>query len=90
MAAGDRKIKLLSLHIPSPAGSGVVQCEASWAYRVEDKAGQDSEVQTGNVTVDLGAPAAALAMTLAQIRTAALNKINASGAAVVPAHDSAS
>jgi hypothetical protein len=87
MAAGDRKIKLLNLSIPSPAGAGAVQAEVRWAYRVENKAGEDEEVRGGNITLDLGVPAVALAMTLTQIRTAALAKLNSDG--TIPAHDSA-
>jgi hypothetical protein len=86
MAAGDRKIKLLQLTIP--VTSGTLQAELRWAYRVENKAGEDEEVKGGNITLDLGTPAVALALTLGQIRNAALAKLNSDGS--VPTHDSAS
>ena len=87
MAAGDRKIKLLNLSIPTPNGGEVI-AEIRYAYRVEDKAGQDADVIGGNLSLNLGIWSVASAMTLAQIRTAALAKLNSDG--TVPPHDSAS
>jgi hypothetical protein len=59
-----------------------------WAYRIEDKTGTVADVLTGNITLDLGVWNTAKALTLDQIRTAAINKLNAD--LTIPAHDSAS
>ena len=87
MAAGDRKIKLLNLSIPTPAGGNVI-AEIRWMYRVEDKVGKDPDVIGGNLALDLGTWAVASAMTLAAIRTAAIAKLNSDN--TVPPHDSTS
>ncbi len=86
-AAGDRHVRLLALEIPTPAG-GNVMATVRYEYRVEDKTGLQIVVVQGSVTLDLGTWAAASALTLAQIRTQAIAKINSDG--TVPPHDSAS
>jgi len=86
-AAGDRKIQLLALNIPTPAGGDVV-AEIRWRLLIEDRVAQDKEVIGGNLSLNLGTwGGGASAMTLAQIRTSALAALNSNG--TIPPHDSA-
>ena len=85
MAAGDRKVKILSLtiHRVSP-----VIAFATWSLQIENKLGQDVQVTSGKVRWSLGTPAVARAKTLETIETEAIAQVTA--ASDTPANDGVS
>ena len=87
MASGARSIKLLELSIKLPT-SGNVVANLNWEYRVEDSVGTVSPVTGGSISMDLGSSAAALALTLGQIRTNALAALSSDSR--VPIRDTVS
>lgn len=87
MAAGSRTVRLVELSIKLPA-SGNLFAQIQWQYRVEDSLGVVVPMQLGNISLDLGTPAAALALTLGQIRTSALAAIGTDSS--VPPRESVS
>jgi hypothetical protein len=84
MAAGTRSIKLTELSIKLPVAGNVI-AQIQWQYRVEDTIGGIAPVTGGSLDLDLGTSAAALAMTLGQIRTSALAALDS--APSVPPRD---
>jgi len=74
MAAGDRKIKLLELHI---SRNNPVTYSASYGLFIQDSLGADVQVSGGTNIGSLGSLAAAGALTLSQINTQILAAIAA-------------
>lgn len=83
MAAGDRKIKITSVHI---ARANPVTYLAQWGLWVENKVGVDVLAQNGATAGSFGTPAAWRALTGLQMET----QVNAdcTADANVPARES--
>lgn len=88
MPAGQRTVKLIEPSIKLPQAGGNVIAQIQWQYRVEDGVGGINPVTGGSLNLDLGTAAAALALTLGQIRTSALAALAADSS--VPARDNVS
>ena len=87
MAAGSRTVKLTELLIRLPVAGNVI-AQIQWQYRVEDGVGGINPVSGGSLNLDLGTSAAALALTLGQIRTSALAALGTDPS--IPARDTVS
>lgn len=85
MAAGDRKIRIMSLDIfrESP-----VRAIARWALFIEDKSGVDRQARADILVWSLGTPAVARAKTLQTIENEAIAQVTA--ASDTPANDGVS
>lgn len=75
MAAGDRKVRVLSLTVRR---ENPVRAYAEWALFIENKLGVDVQVRSDRLVWTLGTPAVARAKTLETIENEAIAQVQAS------------